>query len=284
MRLLFSLFFHNPRRATSRLRSILDARVAGFLFSRPRWGNVVLFHIGRSGSTVLGDLLDQHPRMFWDQEIYRSLEDKAPLLTEGHNPELAGKALEILRLRMNRVAKEFYGFETKFFQLRLTETTLPNYIEALKHLGITHFIVLERENYLRKVVSSLVSHGKKKSHQSADKQAQLTRLCVDVDNIRIDNNARPLLAYFNEWKQDFDTLRQLLANENVLSLTYETDISTSPTIAYERTCAFLGVAPQKVSVHYGKTNPFKLSEIIENFHEVQQHLSATPFEWMLNND
>jgi hypothetical protein len=279
-----SSFLRNPRRAAARLRSILDARLTGPLLSRSRIGNVVLFHIGRSGSTVLGDLLDQHPRVFWDQEIYRGLEDKAPRLTEGHNPELSGKALQILRQRMNRVGKEFYGFETKFFQLRLTEAKLPDYIEGLKHIGITHFIVLERENYLRKVVSSLVYHAKNASHQRPNKQVQLNTLCLDVNNLCIDKDAKPLLAYLNQWKQDFNTLKRLLAKENVLYLSYEADILPNPIISYERTCAFLGIALQRVSVHYGRTNPFRLSEIITNFPEVKEYLSATPFEWMLNGD
>lgn len=284
MHLPFSAFFRNPRRATARLRSILDARLLGVFLSRPRRGNIALFHIGRSGSTVLGDLLDQHPCIFWDQEIYRSLEDKAPRLTEGRSPELSGKALEILRLRMNRVRKEFYGFEAKFFQLKLTETKLPDYIEGLKHLGITHFIVLERKNYLRKLVSSLVSRSKKKSHQSASKQAKLTTLYIDVNKVCIDKDAKPLLAYFNEWHQNFETLRRALVKDNVLYLTYEADILPDPTIAYERTCAFLGIAPRRVAVRYGKTNPFRLSQIITNFNAVKQRLSGTPFEWMLYKD
>ena len=284
MPLPFSAFLRNPRRATARLRSIVDARIVGAVLTRPRKGNIALFHLGRSGSTVLGDLLDQHQQVFWDQEIYRSLEDKAPLLPEGYNQALAGKALELLRCRMGRVGKEFYGFETKFFQLRLTQADLEDYLTGLRQLGITHFIILERKNYLRKVVSSLVYHARKSSHQASSKRAHMTKVNMDVNDIRIDKDAKPLLEYLLDWKESFAALREYLKNDNVLSLTYESDISNSPVIAYERVCAFLAIPPRKVFVRYGKTNPFKLSEIIENFSQVEQYLSGTPFDWMLERD
>ncbi len=40
------------------------------IISKELKGCVAMFHVGRSGSTVLGDLLDQHPDIFWDSEIY----------------------------------------------------------------------------------------------------------------------------------------------------------------------------------------------------------------------
>lgn len=43
-----------------------------YMASPLRSGNIVMFHIGRSGSTVLGDLLDQHSSVYWDGEIYQS--------------------------------------------------------------------------------------------------------------------------------------------------------------------------------------------------------------------
>src|SRR6516225_3158271 len=35
-----------------------------------RRGNVVMFHLGRSGSTVLASLLQQNPGVFWDGELF----------------------------------------------------------------------------------------------------------------------------------------------------------------------------------------------------------------------
>ena len=53
--------------ATQTLKSILSGN-----FSKPKQSkNIAMFHAGRSGSTVLGDLLNQNPQIFWDSEIFQ---------------------------------------------------------------------------------------------------------------------------------------------------------------------------------------------------------------------
>ncbi|PJF28066.1 MAG: hypothetical protein CUN53_01670 [Phototrophicales bacterium] len=42
----------------------------GRLTAGRRLGIVAMLHLGRTGSTVLGDLLNQHPKILWDSEIY----------------------------------------------------------------------------------------------------------------------------------------------------------------------------------------------------------------------
>lgn len=64
-------------------------------------------------------------------------------------------------------------------------------------------------------------------------------------------------------------------------MTYEDDISKDPLVGYKRICQFLGAGLEKVSIRFGKTNPFKLSDIIINFEEVERILRGSPFEWML---
>ena len=51
---------HGPRHASARVRSLaLPTRADG---------HVLMLHTGRSGSTVLGAMLDQHKSIFWDGE------------------------------------------------------------------------------------------------------------------------------------------------------------------------------------------------------------------------
>ena len=47
------------------------------LFTKPiRRTNVAMFHIGRCGSTAVGILLNQHPKIRWGGEIFASLKRK----------------------------------------------------------------------------------------------------------------------------------------------------------------------------------------------------------------
>ena len=75
--------------------------------------------------------------------------------------------------------------------------------------------------------------------------------------------------------------RRLLTGREILDLTYEDDIADDPHRAYRRICDFLGVTPEPVEVRYGRTTPFPLSGVIENFDEVKAALASTEFEWML---
>ena len=43
----------------------------GYPFSRRRPGVVIMLHIGRCGSTVLANMLDQNPNIFWDGKTAR---------------------------------------------------------------------------------------------------------------------------------------------------------------------------------------------------------------------
>ena len=50
-------------------RSLLQ--IKGRPFSSKRPGVVVMLHIGRCGSTVLANMLDQNPNIFWDGKTAR---------------------------------------------------------------------------------------------------------------------------------------------------------------------------------------------------------------------
>lgn len=246
-----------------------------------------MFHIGRSGSTVFADLLNQHPQIYWDGEAYLSLFSK---VFESWNEkveklEASVPPLDLIQFLHDRMAfagQRYYGFEVKFFHLRLANVALPDYFDQLRQLGFDHFIVLKRRNFLRKIVSSLAARKRAATyHRQVGTQLELTRVYLDVGQIVIDRDAKPLLALLDMYQQCFHELDQYLDIANVLRLTYEDDIAADPRAAYQRACAFLDLAPHSVSVRYGRTNPFPLQEIIINYDEVKRVLADTPFAWML---
>jgi hypothetical protein len=64
------------------------------LLERMRPGNVMMFHAGRSGSTVLGDLLGQHPRVFWDSEIFQTSSERWLSRQMRQDPGRSRKAMD----------------------------------------------------------------------------------------------------------------------------------------------------------------------------------------------
>ena len=44
-----------------------------------------------------------------------------------------------------------------------------------------------------------------------------------------------------------------------------------------------GYSPKDVSIQLVKTNPYRLSDVIENYDEVADYLTNTPYHWMINS-
>lgn len=245
-----------------------------------------MFHVGRCGSTVLGDMLGQHPEMHWDREIYESAlaawDDNGRI--GGLPVQLPGGPLGFLdhRIRMTPRRKSMYGFEVKFYHLRLTGIGLAEYVDALAARGFDHAIVLRRRNNLRKVISSLVARQTKRYHLFGNAQAAKTLITVDVDRVGIDRDSKPLTAYLDDYEQRFAALDGLLAGWQRLDLEYETDILPGPHTAYERASRFLGMEPGTPAVRFARTTPFPMRAIVQNYAELEGALRGTRFAWMLD--
>lgn len=253
------------------------------LLSQFRPANVAMFHIGRCGSTVVGQLLQQHSHIYWGKEIYEPLFQK--LRQAGLNPSELGKdpkyPLKILRDQMLAAGRRIYGVEVKPFHLTLIGYSPESFMQQLHALGFTHYIILDRRNRLRKILSSLKAQTSGKYHLRSGQQAEMERIRIATESVTIDYASKPLLELLTGYDEQMATLRKLLERERKLDLFYEDHVENDPKIAYQTICGFLGVNPENPVVKLDKTNPFSPSEVIENFDEVAAALKGTSYEWML---
>ena len=256
------------------------------LLARSRPGNVVMFHIGRCGSTVVGEQLKRHHRIHWASELYTPIflrwqRRNAGVETVG---EMPADAIDILQRNMRLALHRCYGFEVKPFHFRLIGYSPESFLGHLDDLGFSHFVLLDRRNRLRKIISSIIAHqGGAKYHIRRGTRAKKARVHINVDEVRIDFEAKPLLQYLVDYDDQVQTLDALLEERKLLKLTYEEDVRENPRTAYLRICGFLGLQPENTAVTLSRTNPFPLGEMIENIDEVEAVLRGTPYEWMLND-
>lgn len=237
--------------------------------------SVVMIHIGRSGSTALGDLLDQHPNIFWDGEVWRDM------VAEGlEQPISADEFYRFLDERKHVAGGLIYGYEVKFFHIGSLADGLENQLKVLERLGPTDFVVLERKNYLRKILSSVKASRTTRWHQPAGSVAAMEKLVLSPEKLQIDGKDTALLPLLHEYEENFQKLRGCLSNRKHLWLTYENDLAESPLQGYQKIVDFLEIEPVPVKVRYGKTNPYPVREVLENFEEVVASLEGTGFEWM----
>ena len=79
----------------------------------------------------------------------------------------------------------------------------------------------------------------------------------------------------------YDRLEMQLKDKETLFLTYENDLQDNPLAGYYKVCDFLGFECEEPTVIMQRTNPFALSETIENYDEVCESLQPTQYAWML---
>ena len=244
---------------------------------------VMMFHIGRSGSTVLADLLEQHPDVTWKGEYIRKF--YAALDQRGlERFSLPADPERLLLDVMAGVQTTYFGVETKFFHLAQLGTSLEAYLDTLARMNFFHLIVLERRNYIRKIVSSVVARKRRMYRQPRGTPAELTRIVLQPEKVRIDRTEASLIELLDGYARDFERLRRLLQGRNALYLTYEDDLLVDPLAGYRRIGAYLGLAPSAVQVRFGRSNPFPLESILQNYGQVAEVLKGTPYEWMMDDD
>lgn len=242
------------------------------LSNHTRAGRVCMFHVGRSGSTVLADMLARHPRVTWDGELFEPTNKKWQF---GADP------WRLLRRQLEITTDRIYGFEFKFLlHCQWTGTALPDVVDLLKEEGFDHYIILRRRNSLRRIASSLVGRQTRVYHLKKERHAKLVSITIDVDKVFVDAVARPLLRCLEDEESGFAELSRLLDGRKVLNLTYEEDIEADPMVAYRRLCEYLNIDPVPASVRLARTNPFPLRDVIMNYAEVDKALAGTPFAWM----
>ena len=230
-----------------------------------------MFHRGRSGSTVLGGMLDQHPHVYWDREVFnRSL----------RRPSSLDDPFRFLARRMARAGSSYYGFEMKPIHLKTLHIVIDDFLRALEELRFTHFIVLERRNYLRRLLSGMIADKSNVYHRTPKDPVSHAQVHIDV--ACVGDSEIPLLDLLNTYEEFYVSLRNSLTEKKTLWLTYEDDILDDPVVAYDKALRFLELeAADPPQIWYGRTNPFHVKELVSNFDEVENALRGTRFSWML---
>lgn len=257
-------------------------QMKGLLSSANRPGIVAMLHVGRCGSTVLANLLTQHPQIFWDGKLHR----KAFMLYGTAVRDLDYPAWT--RRQFSISGGRYYGFEFKILKDQypaILGTTTPEFLHECAQIGVSHYILLIRRNTLRHVVSHYASRNRGSWHASSPGGVERREFALDVTDITTGSSpGRPLLDYLQEVDTAHDAVRTQLAGQSLLEIEYESDINDrGAQYAYGKACAFLGVAPKQAEVKNVKVNPFPLRDVLSNYDEVAALLKDTKFAWMLTD-
>ncbi len=239
---------------------------------------IVMFHSGRCGSTVVGNMLNKRPDTSWRSEIFEGYSQKENINNFNHS-------FDYLKYDIKNNKNYNYGFEIKFMPYQhLREDwigeNINTVVSKLINLRFNKFIILNRKNYLKRLTSQYVAKELNLWHTKKEPEKP-TKIYINPEKIWIGNTSLTLIEYFKSLDSHYKELEQLLQHQECLHLTYEEDIETDPYIAYEKIVNFLNIDYLNVNIDLKKTNPYELNQVIENYSEIEDILTKADYKWML---
>jgi len=238
---------------------VAQLRVWRNLPAEPTNKFIILFY-GRSGSGLLRMLINCHPEIYCDAEIY-----------------LHRKALFPKRYLQNRskiYGKKFYGHKAKLFQLehqyRDADKIRENYLTGVK------IIFLKRDNYIRQTISALIGLQRGKWHDK--KENVLSGQKFKINPVMRINSVKRVETYHKRKKK-------LLKGLDYLTITYEEDLLSEeyhqPTA--DKVFKHLGIRSVPVRTPYYKTTPENLEKVLDNYEEVIEAVRNSAYAHFLND-
>jgi len=218
----------------------------------------IFFGHGRSGSTLLGSYLSQHPDVHFDGEIYHGnrLKKLNPirLFLVSFMPRIDWY------LQQRAVCENVYGFSFLYYSLKVPRTS----IKKMSKQG-WKIIYLERDNDFDQMMSSEVAKIRYKWHRRTLDDEQETHQTFEVNKEKSLKRLKVILA---EKKVELDILREAPH----IKVNYEQDLAKAS--LHQKTLNkvfdYLGVSPKTLEIpEVQKTFKKPYSEIVSNYLEIK---------------
>ena len=217
----------------------------------------LIFGQGRTGSTLLVELLNQIEGIYCDEELLNKRLFPIPIKIPFPYLYVKGRS----KMKKKRV----YGFKVKIFQLEEHQFLDPStFIKKMNKAGY-RIIYLYRRNLKEQVLSNLLALHNSKFHVANDENYTFRPFKLDIDDYKRRKTRR---------KEALERERSILVNYDHLKLCYEEDLlhEKMHKNCIDKICSFLSIDSNPVIAPLKKSNIFKEEEIIENYLEVKDYL------------
>lgn len=219
----------------------------------------VIFTSGRSGSTLLVDLINSNPNIHCDLELLKR-RNFAPM--------------GLIKTHAKCSTQDTYGFKLLSYQLKNVQTHVINkwvFLDRLVNQEGYKLIHLERENKAKQALSIIYAFYRGKWHnQKGSKQQQ---------SLQFELDPKVLYKFINESEilKKFET--EMLQGQDHLHISYEKDLINldhrEETI--QKMSDWIGIEAVKPETSLRKVTPSKLSNMISNKQEVIDFIANTEY-------
>jgi len=243
----------------------------------------VIFTLPRTGSTLLSKSLNKHPDIFCDDEIFHfSFRDyfspnQFRFLKLGFLPKKINYLINypITWLRLPGFLKKYFinkngeHFKARGFKFMYYQTLyMPGLIDYLKENDIK-VILLLRENIFRNALSDLRARSTGIYHNQDDNEEERSGLT----KLNVDTNA--LKTKMDDIVHQNKKLEDIVQDMDYMKIRYEDFADWDNTM--NKISDFLKISRQPVKAGAKKLNPDVLSDMIENYGEVESWLKQNNY-------
>jgi LPS sulfotransferase NodH len=221
----------------------------------------VIYGQSRSGSTLLVELINTHPDVQCDGELFN--EDAARIGNRVLLSLVRAFPIPYLIHRRRRAAAKAYGFKLLFYHL-------PRTRQVMKILALTgwKFVHVYRKNIARQSLSNIVAETSQRWHKRGDDADDPNGIQVSVAQLQREIEVR------QRWRSREN---DLIGRIDHLDLCYEDDLEQAadwPATA-EKLSRYLGLAPFKPgNVTLKKIVRGAEDNLIENYAELNPLLES----------
>lgn len=227
----------------------------------------ILFFRPRSGSNLLRDILNSHPDIFCDEEIFRY-----GLVGKVSFPSLYIKG------RCTQYKKNVCGFKVNIHQLTVLQQQDPqSFLTSLTQQG-WKIVYIERRNLLTQAISFFVAQKREIWLDKAENALKDFRMSIDCDE---------LVQKMERMEKAVAYEKELLAPFPYQSVVYEDNLLNSEhrQEALDKVFAYLGVESVPVKTSLVKTTTRKYSDFIDNYAEMVEVVKQTKYaKWLAEID
>lgn len=221
---------------------------------------------GRSGSQLLGDLINSHPDIYCEPEIVGW--KKWPTLFD---------LKAYIRYKRLERKEPVFGFRFKLRHItEVQEDNISYFLQNLHRRG-WKIIYLKRENRFRQEISSLIGNQQNKWQYTTVDPLVGQQFHIDCDK---------LLQSIQDREKFAAQEKAIVKKVPHLALIYERDL-LNPDQHQEtlnKVFNFIGVTSSSISTSLVKISPKNLADIISNYEEVTSFIGQTQYAYLLKDN
>jgi len=259
----FTVSLYNKSPNCIRKMALFLISIITRLLVKNKYNKFLIFAQGRTGSTLLTDLLHSNSNIFMFGEIFNKR-----VIRNVKNPVRYANTLASIQFRSSIV-----GFKVKLYHF-LKEQNV-DVTETLKQFEADGWkiIYLERKNKLEQSLSNMIAKRRGSFHNTSNNNESVIKDLVF--DLSYDDLIRKIERREKYTEQEYEALKKV----KYLHITYEDDLldSQKHQQTADKIFNYIGVPSVPVSSKFKKINNKPKNELIKNWEELETKLKMSKY-------